>query len=126
MAGRGCALKLAMSLDGRTALADGRSQWITGAHARADNMRWRARSSAILTGIGTVLADDPHADRAARRMAAPERPPLRVVVDTHLRTPPAARVLDDSAPDRGVLRAGRGGAQSRHPSRSAWSRCRST
>jgi diaminohydroxyphosphoribosylaminopyrimidine deaminase/5-amino-6-(5-phosphoribosylamino)uracil reductase len=53
-------IKLAMSLDGRTALADGASKWITGEAARADVQRWRARSSAILTGIGTVLADDPH------------------------------------------------------------------
>jgi diaminohydroxyphosphoribosylaminopyrimidine deaminase/5-amino-6-(5-phosphoribosylamino)uracil reductase len=52
-------VKLAMSLDGRTALADGTSKWITGAPARADVQRWRARSSAILTGSGTVLADDP-------------------------------------------------------------------
>ncbi len=90
-------LKLAATLDGRTALADGSSQWITGAAARADGHRWRARSSALLTGIGTVLADDP---RLTVRL--PEGPttraPLRVVLDTHLRIPPGAAVLDDSAP----------------------------
>ena len=90
-------LKLAASLDGRTALGDGRSHWITGEAARRDVHQWRARSSAILTGIGTVLADDP---ALTVRLAdtAPGRPPLRVVVDTHLRTPPTARVLDESAP----------------------------
>lgn len=90
-------LKLAASLDGRTALGDGRSHWITGEAARRDVHQWRARSSAILTGIGTVLADDP---ALTVRLAdtAPERPPLRVVVDTHLRTPATARVLDDAAP----------------------------
>jgi diaminohydroxyphosphoribosylaminopyrimidine deaminase/5-amino-6-(5-phosphoribosylamino)uracil reductase len=90
-------LKLAMSLDGRTALSDGRSQWITGEAARADNMRWRARSCALLTGIGTVLADDP---RLTVRL--PEGvdfvPPLRVVLDSRLRIPGTARVLDAVAP----------------------------
>ena len=55
-------VKLAMSLDGRTALASGESRWITGEAARADVQYWRARSSAILTGVGTVLADDPRLD----------------------------------------------------------------
>ena len=63
-------LKLAMSLDGRTALANGVSQWISGEAARADVQRWRARSSAILTGIGTVLADDPRLRRARCRRKA--------------------------------------------------------
>ncbi len=91
-------LKVAMSLDGRTALADGSSRWITGAAARADNMRWRARSSAILTGIGTVLADDP---QLTVRLDDPHQafvPPLRVVLDSTLRTSPTARVLDQAAP----------------------------
>jgi diaminohydroxyphosphoribosylaminopyrimidine deaminase/5-amino-6-(5-phosphoribosylamino)uracil reductase len=90
-------LKLAMSLDGRTALADGRSQWITGPQARADNMRWRARSSALLTGIGTVLADDP---QLTVRLddGTPFVPPLRVVLDSSLRIPSTARILDDAAP----------------------------
>ena len=63
-AGPGCACKLAMSLDGRTAMASGESQWITGEAARRDVQRLRARSSAIMTGIGTVLADDPSLDGA--------------------------------------------------------------
>jgi diaminohydroxyphosphoribosylaminopyrimidine deaminase/5-amino-6-(5-phosphoribosylamino)uracil reductase len=90
-------LKLAMSLDGRTGLPDGRSQWITGEAARADVQRWRARSSAILTGIGTVLGDDPHLSVRLPE-GEPFQPALRVVLDTALRTPPTARVLDDVAP----------------------------
>ncbi|HEV2538536.1 MAG TPA: bifunctional diaminohydroxyphosphoribosylaminopyrimidine deaminase/5-amino-6-(5-phosphoribosylamino)uracil reductase RibD [Frateuria sp.] len=94
-------LKLAMSLDGRTALADGESQWITGEAARADVQRWRARSSAILTGSGTVLADDP---RLTVRMDAFDAaagapvPPLRVILDGRLRTPAGSQVLDAQAP----------------------------
>ena len=83
-------IKLAMSLDGRTALANGSSRWITGEAARADVQRWRARSSAILTGVGTVLADDPRLDV---RAGAVRRQPLRVVLDSRLRTPPGARIL---------------------------------
>jgi diaminohydroxyphosphoribosylaminopyrimidine deaminase/5-amino-6-(5-phosphoribosylamino)uracil reductase len=82
--------KLAMSLDGRTALANGKSRWITSEPARADVQQWRARSSAVLTGIGTVLADDPRLDV---RRGALEPQPLRVVLDSRLRTPPAARLL---------------------------------
>jgi diaminohydroxyphosphoribosylaminopyrimidine deaminase/5-amino-6-(5-phosphoribosylamino)uracil reductase len=90
-------VKLAMSLDGRTALADGRSQWITGAAAREDNMRWRARSSAIVTGVGTVLADNPRLDvRLPGDIDGV--PPWRVVLDSRLRTPPGARLLDGSRP----------------------------
>lgn len=90
-------VKLAMSLDGRTALADGSSKWITGEAARADVQRWRARSSAILSASGTVLADDPH---LTVRLPEGEAfvPPLRAIVDTHLRTRPGAHVLDGSAP----------------------------
>lgn len=89
-------LKIAASLDGRTALASGESQWITGAAARRDGHRLRARSSAVLTGIGTVLADDPRlsvrdVDSAVIRM------PLRVVLDSDLRTPPGARLFADGA-----------------------------
>jgi diaminohydroxyphosphoribosylaminopyrimidine deaminase / 5-amino-6-(5-phosphoribosylamino)uracil reductase len=84
--------KLAMSLDGRTAMASGESQWITGAAARADVQRWRARSSAVLTGTGTVLADDPSLNVRLDSVTAP-RQPLRVVLDTRLRTPPTARML---------------------------------
>ena len=84
--------KLATSLDGRTALANGESQWITGAPARADGHAWRARACAILTGVGTVLQDDPQL--TARSIDTP-RQPLRIVVDRHGQTPASARVLDD-------------------------------
>ena len=85
-------LKLAMSLDGRTALASGASRWITGEAARADVQHWRARSSAILTGIGTVLADNPRL--SVRAAGAEPRQPLRVVLDALLRTPPQARLFE--------------------------------
>jgi|SRR5919108_194411 diaminohydroxyphosphoribosylaminopyrimidine deaminase/5-amino-6-(5-phosphoribosylamino)uracil reductase len=94
-------VKLAMSLDGRTALGTGESRWITGEVAREDVQYWRARSSAILTGIGTVLADDPRLDvRLPAQDAAQDgeqsaRQPLRVVLDRHLRTPPGARLLTE-------------------------------
>jgi diaminohydroxyphosphoribosylaminopyrimidine deaminase/5-amino-6-(5-phosphoribosylamino)uracil reductase len=88
-------LKLAMSLDGRTALSDGRSKWITGESARQDVQLWRARSSAILTGIGTVLADDPLL--SVRPAGAGVRQPLRIILDSQLRTPPGARVFADTA-----------------------------
>jgi diaminohydroxyphosphoribosylaminopyrimidine deaminase/5-amino-6-(5-phosphoribosylamino)uracil reductase len=84
-------LKAAASLDGRTALAGGESQWITGEAARADGHRWRARACAVLTGIGTVLQDDPRLD--VRAVATP-RQPRRVIVDRHAQTPVDARVLD--------------------------------
>jgi diaminohydroxyphosphoribosylaminopyrimidine deaminase/5-amino-6-(5-phosphoribosylamino)uracil reductase len=104
-------VKLAMSLDGRTALANGESKWITGAAARADVQRWRARSSAILTGIGTVLADDPaltvRMNSLTPDIAAAERvAPLRVVLDRELRTPRDAHVLDASAPTLIIHAAG--------------------
>jgi diaminohydroxyphosphoribosylaminopyrimidine deaminase/5-amino-6-(5-phosphoribosylamino)uracil reductase len=83
-------VKLAASLDGRTALANGESKWITGEAARADVQRLRARSSAVLTGIGTVLADDPS---LTVRDLDIGRQPLRVVVDPQLRMRPAARML---------------------------------
>jgi len=85
-------LKLAASLDGHTALGNGASQWITGPQARADVHRWRARSSAIVTGIGTVLADDP-ALTARPDEAMEFLPPAVVVMDSALRTPPAARLF---------------------------------
>jgi len=90
-------VKLAMSLDGRTALANGESKWITGEAARADVQRWRARSSAILSGSGTVLADDP---RFTVRLPEDEEftPPLRVLLDRQLRTPAGRHVLDGSVP----------------------------
>lgn len=88
-------VKLAMSLDGRTALANGMSQWITGPAAREDVQHWRARSSAILTGIGTVLADDPRLDVRLPDPPSgrPRLQPLRVVLDARLQTPPGARML---------------------------------
>ncbi|MEJ2397345.1 MAG: bifunctional diaminohydroxyphosphoribosylaminopyrimidine deaminase/5-amino-6-(5-phosphoribosylamino)uracil reductase RibD [Gammaproteobacteria bacterium] len=82
--------KLAMSLDGRTAMANGDSKWITGEAARQDVQRLRARSSAILTGVGTILADDP---ALTVRLPDAERQPVRVIVDTHLSTPTTAKVL---------------------------------
>ena len=85
-------LKLAGSLDGRSALHNGASQWITGAEARADGHAWRARSCVVLTGVGTVLADDPQL--TARHHTTP-RQPQRAIVDSRLRTPPQARILDD-------------------------------
>lgn len=83
-------MKIAASLDGRTALANGQSQWITGSEARADGHRWRARACAILTGIGTVTADDP---QLTVRAVPVERQPLRVIVDSRLDTPQSARIL---------------------------------
>jgi diaminohydroxyphosphoribosylaminopyrimidine deaminase/5-amino-6-(5-phosphoribosylamino)uracil reductase len=83
-------LKVAASLDGLTALPDGRSQWITGPEARADGHALRARAGAVLTGIGTALADDPQL--TARGVDAP-RQPLRVLLDSRLRLPDGARLL---------------------------------
>lgn len=100
-------VKLAASLDGRTAMADGESKWITGEAARADVQKWRARSSAILTGVSTVLTDDPLLNVRAQNIG---RQPLRVVVDSRLRMPPGARMLRSdgktlvvSASDEAVL-----------------------
>lgn len=98
--------KLAMSLDGRTAMASGESQWITGSAARQDVQRLRARSCAILTGVGTVLADDCALTVRAAELGvsadiavlAGSRQPLRVVLDSRLRLPASARVLDGAAP----------------------------
>ncbi|MCX7169199.1 MAG: bifunctional diaminohydroxyphosphoribosylaminopyrimidine deaminase/5-amino-6-(5-phosphoribosylamino)uracil reductase RibD [Proteobacteria bacterium] len=83
-------LKLAASLDGKTALNNGRSQWITGSAARSDGQRWRARACAILTGIGTVKDDDP---RLTVRDIETARQPLKVVVDSRLEIPLTAQVL---------------------------------
>lgn len=115
-------LKLAASLDGRTALASGESRWITGPDARRDVQRLRAQSSAVLTGVGTVLADDPRLDvrQDFSPPAAPAHPeirqPLRVIVDSGLRTPADARILsppgsvlvatlDAGGPAAGALRS---------------------
>ena len=87
-------LKTASSLDGKTALLNGESKWITGPEARADVQRWRARACVILTGSGTVLADDPQMN--VRDIETP-RQPLKVIVDSHLNTPPSAKILHGSA-----------------------------
>ncbi|MBI5007520.1 MAG: bifunctional diaminohydroxyphosphoribosylaminopyrimidine deaminase/5-amino-6-(5-phosphoribosylamino)uracil reductase RibD [Nitrosomonadales bacterium] len=86
--------KIAASVDGRTALNNGVSKWITGEAARQDVQHWRARSCAVLTGIGTVLADDPQLN--VRGIAA-ARQPLRVVLDSRLRMSPEARILSGGA-----------------------------
>lgn len=90
-------LKLAASLDGRTAMACGESRWITGAAARQDVQRLRARSSAIVTGVATVLADDPamnvRLDAQQLCGVEPLRQPVRVVMDSQLRMPPKAKML---------------------------------
>lgn len=84
-------MKLAASLDGRTALHDGRSQWITGEPARVDGHSWRARACAVLTGIGTVRDDNPQMN--VRHVPA-SRQPLRVLVDSRLEVNPAARIVE--------------------------------
>ncbi|MEA5666978.1 bifunctional diaminohydroxyphosphoribosylaminopyrimidine deaminase/5-amino-6-(5-phosphoribosylamino)uracil reductase RibD [Stenotrophomonas sp. MH1] len=89
-------VKLAGSLDGRTAMANGESKWITGEAARADVQHWRARAGAILTGAATVLADDPQL--TARPEHGQFLPPLRVVLDARLRTLERARVREGDAP----------------------------
>jgi len=101
-------VKLAASLDGRTAMASGESQWITGEPARRDVQLWRARAGAVLTGSGTVVADDPRLTVRLKpfELAAaagfpddpryhdlPPRQPLRVILDSRLRTPPGAEIL---------------------------------
>lgn len=96
--------KLAMSLDGRTALANGESKWISGSASRSDVQRLRAASSAVVTGIETVLADDPSLnvrsdeidmddEERARNAIALSRQPLRVVLDSDCRTPESAKIL---------------------------------
>jgi diaminohydroxyphosphoribosylaminopyrimidine deaminase / 5-amino-6-(5-phosphoribosylamino)uracil reductase len=84
-------VKLAMSLDGRTALSNGESRWITSDRARKDAQLFRARSSAVLTGVGTVLADDPALNV---RIPESDRQPWRVVLDSRLRTPSDSRIIN--------------------------------
>lgn len=91
-------LKIAASLDGVTALPNGRSQWITGEVARADGHAWRARACAIVTGVGTVLADNPLLNV---RAVTTERQPALVVMDSHLRTPPDAALF--AAPRKVII-----------------------
>ncbi len=83
-------IKLAQSTDGHVALANGSSQWISGPESRADVQKWRARSDGILTGIGTVLKDDPSLNV---RDSEDARQPARIVIDSHWRIPPDARLL---------------------------------
>lgn len=90
--------KYAATLDGRSAAADGSSRWITSAESREDVHRMRARVDAIVVGVGTVLRDDPQLTARVASIDARDQQPLRVVVDTHGRTPATARVHDDSAP----------------------------
>ena len=93
-------LKVAVSADGRTAMANGESKWITGPAARSDVQRLRARSCAILTGAGTVLADDPELNVRDQACAVEGRirQPLRVVADSRLRTPLGARIYTGEGP----------------------------
>jgi diaminohydroxyphosphoribosylaminopyrimidine deaminase/5-amino-6-(5-phosphoribosylamino)uracil reductase len=87
-------VKMGASLDGRVALANGKSKWITSEAARTDVQRWRARSSAVLTAIGTVLADDP---QLVVRTPGVQRQPVRVVLDSDLRTPLTSQILSSTA-----------------------------
>ena len=91
-------LKMAMSLDGRTGLANGASRWITGAAARSDVQRLRARAAAVLTGSGTVLADDPLLTVRDSSLDLRGRRPLRVVLDSTLRVPADRRIFGPDAP----------------------------
>jgi diaminohydroxyphosphoribosylaminopyrimidine deaminase/5-amino-6-(5-phosphoribosylamino)uracil reductase len=91
-------MKVAASLDGRTALTDGRSHWITGLPARTDGHAWRRRAGAVLTGVGTVIDDDPRLDV---RLVDTTVQPLRVVLDSAFRTPPEARLL--APPGRSLI-----------------------
>ena len=86
-------MKIASSLDGRTALPNGQSQWITGPAARADGHHWRAQACAILSGVGTVREDDP---ALTVREVSTQRQPLRVIVDSQLEIPLGAKVLHDA------------------------------
>ncbi|MBK7517021.1 MAG: bifunctional diaminohydroxyphosphoribosylaminopyrimidine deaminase/5-amino-6-(5-phosphoribosylamino)uracil reductase RibD, partial [Betaproteobacteria bacterium] len=96
-------MKVAISLDGRTALQNGVSQWITGEAARADGHAWRRRAGAILTGVGTVLADNPRLDV---RLVPTRLQPLRVVLDSTLRMPTGARLL--LPPGKSLIVGGKG------------------
>jgi diaminohydroxyphosphoribosylaminopyrimidine deaminase/5-amino-6-(5-phosphoribosylamino)uracil reductase len=84
-------MKIAASLDGKTALPDGRSQWITGPLARADGHHWRAQACAIVTGVGTVKEDDPSLNV---REVKTERQPWRIIIDSKLETPLSAKILN--------------------------------
>jgi diaminohydroxyphosphoribosylaminopyrimidine deaminase/5-amino-6-(5-phosphoribosylamino)uracil reductase len=102
-------VKLGQSLDGRTALASGESRWITSPEARADAQRYRARSSVVLTGIGTVLADDPALNV---RLQGASRQPRRVLLDSQLRVPPSARMFNRDGDALVYTTVGEGAARS--------------
>ena len=109
-------VKSAISIDGRISMASGESQWITGSEARQDVQGWRARSGAILTGIGTVLHDDPQLTVRDERF--PNSNPMRVICDSNARIPSDARILEDEAE---VLIATSEGAQpSKHAEHIRW------
>lgn len=91
--------KLAMSLDGRTALNNGESKWITGPDARKDVQILRAKSSVVMTGIGTVLSDDPQLN--VREVEGYDRQPYRIIIDRKLRCPASARILQP--PGRAII-----------------------
>jgi len=93
-------LKTAASLDGRIALSNGASRWITGLEARCDVHRWRARCCALMTGIATVLADDP---ALTVRHVATDRPPVRIVLDSRLQLPETATLVTDRAAPTWVI-----------------------
>ena len=93
-------MKIAASLDGKTALPDGRSQWITGPLARADGHHWRAQACAIVTGVGTVKEDDPSMNV---RDVLTQRQPWRVIVDSKLETPLTAKILNNVTATSGVI-----------------------
>ncbi|MGH8465726.1 MAG: bifunctional diaminohydroxyphosphoribosylaminopyrimidine deaminase/5-amino-6-(5-phosphoribosylamino)uracil reductase RibD, partial [Pseudomonas sp.] len=111
--------KMAMSLDGRTAMASGESQWITGPEARGDVQRLRAQSCAVLTGVNTVLADNPSLNVRERQLAAETaaefsgRQPLRVVVDSSLRTPAESKIL--TLPGQALVLVGAPNSQQYQP-----------
>ena len=107
-------VKMAASLDGRTAMASGESQWITGPAARQDVQHWRAQSCAVVTGVGTVLADDPRLNVRDHRCACDGklRQPLRVILDSRLRSPANAQVFE---PPGTVVIAHAGAATAGHP-----------
>jgi diaminohydroxyphosphoribosylaminopyrimidine deaminase / 5-amino-6-(5-phosphoribosylamino)uracil reductase len=88
-------MKIAASLDGTTALTNGQSQWITSPEARTDGHAWRARACAVLTGIGTLLQDDPRLDV---RLVETPRQPYRIIVDSLLQTPPGANIFKTGGP----------------------------
>jgi diaminohydroxyphosphoribosylaminopyrimidine deaminase/5-amino-6-(5-phosphoribosylamino)uracil reductase len=94
--------KVACSLDGRVAMQNGESQWITGEAAREDAQHWRARSGAIITGIQTILKDDPaftvRSTQLLNNLVLPFKPPLRVILDSQLRLSPNAKILTQTGP----------------------------